>query len=91
MDVTLRLDPRDRPAIKARFVWPITEAGLIKYRQDRMLVKIEDLELSMTIDQAEALADAILDAAHVRRAEIAALNDRVSRAQGSAVMEASNG
>jgi hypothetical protein len=91
MNVTLRLDANDTPEIAARFVWTVQEAGLVKYRQERMRVIFGDLELSLTINQAVALADAVLDAAHERRAEIAALNDRVSRPQGSEVMEASNG
>lgn len=91
MDVTLRLDGLATPAIKARFVWTIAEAGMNRYRQERMRVVFGDLDLSLTIDQAVALADAILDAAHERRAEIAALNDRISRPQGSEVLEASNG
>lgn len=90
MDVTLRLSKYETPAIAARFVWSIAEAGLIEYRQERMLVRISGIELSLTINQAEALADAILDAAHVRRAEIAVAND-LARLPGSEVLEASNG
>ncbi len=91
MNTTIHWDDSDDLKINARFIWPVYEAGTDARKLKRMYITVGDLDLSLTIDQAEALADTILDAAHTRRAEIAALNDRVSRPQGSAVLDASNG
>ena len=91
MDITIHTRDSEDLTINARFVWPLNETGGDKYRQNRMRVTLGGFDLSLSMPQAIALADAILDAAHTRRAEIAALNDRVPRPQGSAVLEASNG
>lgn len=91
MNITIHIYNDEKLTINARFTWPLNETGGDEYRQNRMRVTLEGFDLSLSMPQAIALADAILDAAHTRRAEIAALNDRVSRPQGSAVLDASNG
>jgi hypothetical protein len=91
MDITIHIHDNEKLTVNARFIWPLNETGGDEYRENRMRVTLGGFDLSLSMPQAIALADTILDAAHARRAEIAALNDRVSRPQGSEVLDASNG
>jgi len=91
MGITIHIHDNEKLTPNARFTWPLNETGGDEYRENRMRVTLGGCDLSLSMPQAIALADAILDATCTRLAGIAALNDRVPRPQGSAVLEASNG
>ncbi len=76
MQATIWLSDDENGHIEAKAVWSV-EAATTPFERDRIVAYCGHLSLSLSVDTAERLGRALLNAATARREEIEALGQEV--------------